>query len=38
MELKQYWNIVWKWMWLIVLATGLAAVCSYLATRDAPEV
>ena len=38
MELRQYWNIIWRWMWLIVLSTGIAAVSSFLATRNAPKV
>ena len=38
MELKQYWSIVWKWMWLIVLATGIAAVSSYVATAGSPSI
>ncbi len=38
MELKQYWSIVWKWMWLIVLSTGIAAVSSYLATSQSPRI
>lgn len=38
MELKHYSAIIWKWMWLIVLATGIAAVSSYWATKDSPLV
>ncbi len=38
MELKQYWSIVWKWMWLIVLATGIAGFSSYWATRGAAPI
>ena len=36
MELRQYAAIVWKWLWLIVLTTLVAAVSSYLATGDQP--
>ena len=38
MELRQYWSILWKWMWLIALATGIAAVSSYLAVSQQPKV
>ncbi|MEW5717979.1 MAG: polysaccharide biosynthesis tyrosine autokinase [Chloroflexota bacterium] len=38
MELKHYWSIIWKWMWLIVLATGIAAVSSYLAVSQQPKI
>lgn len=38
MELKHYWSIIWKWMWLIVLATGIASVASYWAVSEQPKV
>jgi len=38
MELKHYWSIVWKWMWLIVLATGIAAVSSYMVVSQQPKI
>src|SRR5258708_6605138 len=38
MELRQYWSMLWKWMWLIVLATGIAATSSFLATLQAPRI
>lgn len=38
MELKHYLSIIWKWMWLIVSATGIAAVSSYVATADSPSI
>jgi non-specific protein-tyrosine kinase len=38
MELRQYWSIVWKWMWLIVLSTGIAGVSSYVATSQSPRI
>lgn len=38
MELKFYLSVMWKWLWLIVLATGVAAVSSYVATKDSPSI
>ncbi len=38
MKLRQYWVVVWKWMWLILLATGLAAAGSLYASRQMPKV
>jgi capsular exopolysaccharide synthesis family protein len=38
LELRQYLTTVWKWWWLIVLSTALAAVCSYAATQLIPRV
>jgi capsular polysaccharide biosynthesis protein len=38
MELKQYGAILRRWFWLILLATGIAAATSYLATRQMPRV
>ncbi len=35
MELRQYLNVVWKWLWLIVLSVLIAASGSYLASRAA---
>ncbi|MBP1693620.1 MAG: Non-specific protein-tyrosine kinase [Chloroflexi bacterium] len=35
MELRQYFNIIWKWLWLIILAVLIAAGASYLASRAA---
>jgi succinoglycan biosynthesis transport protein ExoP len=35
MELRQYFNVLWKWMWLIVMAVLIAASASYLASRAA---
>jgi capsular exopolysaccharide synthesis family protein len=34
MELRQYFAVIWKWLWLIALATAVAAGSTYLATRD----
>ena len=36
MELRQYAAIVWKWLWLIVLATAVAGVSTFMATRSTP--
>ena len=38
MELRQYLNILWKWLWLIVLAVVIAATASYLASRAATRL
>ncbi|MCX7841048.1 MAG: polysaccharide biosynthesis tyrosine autokinase, partial [Anaerolineae bacterium] len=38
MELRHYWSILWRWMWLIVLATGIAAVSSYLVVSQQPKI
>ena len=38
MELRQYATVVWKWLWLIVLATAIAVISSYLATRQQPPI
>lgn len=38
MELKFYTRIIWKWLWLIVLAAAVAAVSSYLAIRSVPRM
>ena len=35
MELRQYFNIVRKWFWLVVLSVSIAAGSSYLASRAA---
>jgi len=33
MELRQYFNIVWRWAWLVILSVVIAAGSSYLASR-----
>ena len=33
MELRQYINVIWKWLWLVILAVVVAATASYLASR-----
>ena len=38
MELRQYISIVWKWLWLIVLATVIAGGSSYYASRSMPSI
>lgn len=38
MELRQYVSIIWKWLWLIVLATVIAAGSSYYASRSMPRI
>jgi non-specific protein-tyrosine kinase len=38
MELRQYFNTIRKWLWLIVLATLVATGASFLATREQPAI
>ena len=38
MELRQYFNTLRKWFWLIALATLVAVVSSFLATRQQPPI
>jgi capsular exopolysaccharide synthesis family protein len=38
MELKQYVTTLWKWSWLIVLATAVAAASGYWGSRQMPRV
>lgn len=38
MELRQYFNTIRRWLWLILLATAVATVSSYLATRQQPPI
>jgi polysaccharide biosynthesis transport protein len=38
MTLKDFFYPLLKWWWLLVLATGVAAVSSYFATKDLPPV
>ena len=37
MEVKQYLSILWKWSWLIVLSTLVAAAASFWATSQMPR-
>lgn len=34
MELRQYFAVIWKWLWLIVLGTLLAGGTAYLVSRN----
>jgi tyrosine-protein kinase len=38
MELRQYAAALWKWSWLIVLSTVVAAFLSWLTIRDQPAI
>ncbi len=38
MELKHYLGAMWKWLWLIVLATAIAAAFSYWSSIRLPRV
>ncbi len=38
MELKYYVRILWKWLWLLALSAGVAAVFSYWATAQQPKI
>jgi succinoglycan biosynthesis transport protein ExoP len=38
MELRQYAAVIWKWLWLIVLSTVVAALFSWLAVKDQPPI
>jgi succinoglycan biosynthesis transport protein ExoP len=38
MELRQYATVIWRWLWLIILATGIAAGSSYLASGPMPRI
>ncbi len=38
MELKRYFAVIWKWLWLIVLSTLVAAGASYYATSQQPKL
>ena len=38
MELRQYFNTIRKWLWLILLATAVATVASFIATRRQPPI
>lgn len=38
MDIKPYVSIIWKWGWLIVLATGLAAGLTYRSASRVPRV
>ena len=38
MELRQYFNTLRKWLWLILLSTAVATAASFLATRQQPPI
>ena len=38
MELKQYLSVIWKWLWLIVVSTAIAAGGSYYVTSGQPKL
>lgn len=38
MELRNYVSLIWKWMWLIVLAACLAATTSYMWNSQLPKI
>ena len=38
MELTGYLKTIWKWLWLILLSTGVAASFSFLAVRNQPPI
>lgn len=38
MEIRQYVSVVWKWLWLIALATVIAGGISYYASIQQPKV
>lgn len=38
MEIRQYLAVVWKWWWLIVLSTAIAAIPTFMASRSAPPI
>jgi len=38
MALRQYFSIVWRWLWLIVLAGSIAGGAAYLSTRGATPI
>jgi tyrosine-protein kinase len=38
MEIRQYLSLAWKWLWLIVLSTGMAAGISYYTTSQQPKL
>lgn len=38
MELRQYFSVVWKWLWLVILSTAIAAGVSYYVSMLQPRV
>jgi len=37
-ELRQYFTVLWRWLWLIVLGTLLAGGTAYLVSRNMPPI
>ncbi len=37
MELRYYANLLWRWLWLILLCAALAAISAYLVSRSMPR-
>jgi non-specific protein-tyrosine kinase len=33
MEIRQLWQLLWKWLWLVILSTALAAAGAYVASQ-----
>ncbi|MCS7260868.1 MAG: Wzz/FepE/Etk N-terminal domain-containing protein, partial [Anaerolineae bacterium] len=38
MTLRQYFTVVWRWLWLIVLAGAVAGGSAYIASLSMPRV
>ncbi len=38
MEFRQYFSVVWKWLWLMILAALVAGGISYIVTSHQPKV
>jgi succinoglycan biosynthesis transport protein ExoP len=38
MDFRQYAAVIWKWLWLIVLGTAIAAVSTWMVAREQPPV
>jgi non-specific protein-tyrosine kinase len=38
MELRHYASLIWKWLWLILLSTAVAAVSCWLVVKDQPPI
>ena len=38
MELRHYLTLIWKWLWLVILATAIAATASYLWNSRLPKI
>ncbi|MBE2202176.1 MAG: polysaccharide biosynthesis tyrosine autokinase [Anaerolinea sp.] len=38
MELREYANLIWRWLWLIILGTVTAGAAAYLVSRNQPPI